>query len=501
MNWIGGSLSRYSKLRPPNHQQRIHSEWDRPQQKARKQINLSPFRPNFMQACQDGNAFYTHNTRNSTKQRTMDEYPDMAPLIQGLESTQIPRLSHDIKTSSQSPLKLQISSNSSIRSCLELAKPQSPSAGHAADEKEQDEPIHQKNQYNTSMQSDAAAFERRKLRMLGKPDWAGLRYIRPVHVKLGKRKREVIERPCIGAHIKTPVLETVDIRYHIQPEAKSQQNSDVVMTGALPRIPDVEIRIGTDALQSTRLCTSDDAILSIAQSNDGMLFDSLGNIGIEMATSKSPDQPPNRKGVGDYEKCGISTLPGLTPPTPNFLIGEENHPASYRFQFITQCCTVVRHSPRQKPRSAKIRATKMPRLTDSMTAMPPRAIPDRLADPDSTEACDYGMQLAEAESKGYANALFAGLESSVEQLHPKPILGYNLSLIPTNTSDLIELQRLADQPTKASESEVDEDTIWREFVFGPFDDSESNSRGVTNDESTERSVESRNRSDSAIPSM
>jgi hypothetical protein len=477
MNWIGGSLARHSKLPSTTTKRRQHKHRVpvRSQQKLGQQSPLSPFRSNFIRVDFNAKDKYTDSAKSNKRQKTLEEYPEAALLVHHLKSMTTSRRSDELSKHSQSPAKCQTRNSSSLTSCFEITKPKLLSIANSKEGNiEKQEMSRFENDYNnTAMQSKTTEIEQKMLHMLDQPDWAGLRYTRPVHINFTKRKKEVIKRPRDAAQRELPVQKAINIRHHGRPEDAKEHRSDVAMTGVSSRVPIIQIRIGTDALQSTRPYKSDDTISSVIKLNDDMLFDSFEDMGVGRATSKSPDQKPNRKRTGAYEKDGLSTSSAPIPPDPNYRSAEGNSLASIGLHFISRPDPSIYPSPELKLRSAQGNAAHMSSPPGPTTTKALEKLPDRLADLDCIKACDYELQSAEAEFEGYPSAFPASVESLVEHRLPRPIPGCNLLPSPINSPDLREIQPSAHKPMTVSREQEEEDKIWRRFVFGKVGRSES----------------------------
>src|ERR1700760_778132 len=216
MNWMGGSLARHSKL--PSTTKKERQKIPVPVSSSlqlRRRLYLPCFAPNLIGLNHDIK-YESPNTVNEHKrQKTLEEYPDVAPLVDHLEAMLNSRPSAEFPRNLQIAAKRQKLNISSLTSCFKGTKPTLPSVANTKEEnadKEQTKCF--ENHDINAIQSSPTIIERKKLQMLDQPDWAGLRYTRLVHINFTKRKREVIERPKIAMQNQLPVRKAVDIRRH-----------------------------------------------------------------------------------------------------------------------------------------------------------------------------------------------------------------------------------------------------------------------------------------------
>lgn len=188
MNWYGGSLHRHSKPTERfGNRNYISSARRFNHVPPSDDFSLSNFVPTYLRPGESADA-----GRISKRQRTLEEFPKLAPLVHRLESignpvkrsssrSRDPRLAHGRRREDKS----YKNGSSSIHPIVIEDK-------EANSDSDIENPT---NSANKLPYHHASSTEEKRLKLLNQQDWAGLKHTRPVHIDFSKRKQRPRQRP------------------------------------------------------------------------------------------------------------------------------------------------------------------------------------------------------------------------------------------------------------------------------------------------------------------
>jgi hypothetical protein len=259
MNWMGGSLNRNSKgaygskKRQPR---RISKAKPTATAKLTETCSLSSFQPNFFQ-------YEDNHSDERNRQTTLDEYPDVAPVVQRLRTMG--------KRDIQSPSQQKATDPRPQRSDVVIDLTADDEERQRRAPKSDTEAIP-----SDIVEPEEINITEKRLVLLNRIDWAELKHTRPVELIQSRKRREKERKKA-----SEPMLSHYKLWSLVQSRSKRDRNDEYcdrqqdkdgpLMSGALPsqrNREDINIMIGTDALASSDLSPIDDEL-----ENEFMLLD------------------------------------------------------------------------------------------------------------------------------------------------------------------------------------------------------------------------------------
>jgi hypothetical protein len=247
MNWYGGSLHRHSKPSERfGNRNYISSARRFNHVQSTDHFSMSNFIPSYLRPEVSSDA-----GRMPKRQRTLNEFPNVAPLVHRLDSmknggkksisTSRSRDSRLVHVRKKDVVRHAAGSSSNRPIIIE-------EIGENLDS-DIDNPA-EGNDLNSN--EPAETVQQRRLQLLNQQDWAGLKYIRPVHMDFAKCKQRPLQRPRAVHEERYDKEFKTREPFKRQHTVEGESSGEFYMTGAL-RVDtsSINVKIGKDALQST----------------------------------------------------------------------------------------------------------------------------------------------------------------------------------------------------------------------------------------------------------
>jgi hypothetical protein len=517
MNWVGGSLHRHSKRQLVTGKRSHQGKGAKSGRIEGNNAGSFTFRPNFLHADCD----ITNGPSN--RQARLDEYPDIAPVVHLLQEMHESNQSA-LSSRSRDPRRKQRSNiePDTVHFQTKAGTVNNPITVAESEDEEKDSLEY--NQDGTPWESDPNGLSRKRLQLLNQMDWAGLKHSRPLRINFTKHKNKVLQRrlhPAESASTR-PEENFYERGQHTLSRPTRDGDSENYMSRNLPPIaPSIQVKIGTDALQSTHLSTGYDMpnqwdrVMLPHEAEHNLPVQSNGpsqDMASEERAYNWETQPKLRSGSWLEENTLIDRQRDVQEQKDADSSGinktiSPSHPFALTSGRISQRDTRLRSSANKTKTSAssikevsvlvgahRIDADNMesrnlhyiPRFQNDVpeptkhmenihavatsasrnVLSPISSSPasDPCSGPNCREADNCLLQQANGGVRGSANTLRASPQNQVDMPTKTFAAEKVATKAPSTPSDLKEIEQLATQPSTDLEDE--EDLTWRKFVFG-----------------------------------
>jgi hypothetical protein len=513
MNWMGGSLHRNSKGARGTKQwkpRRISKAKLTATSKSNTTWSSSTFQPSFFQ-------YEGHHHNGVIRQTTLDEYPSVAPVVQRLQTMEEGRALRFLPEKSIDP-RLQLPSV-----VIDLT----------AEDKDRPKNTIRDMEVSTSGFAEAEEIElgEKKLLLLNRTDWAGLQHSKPVELVKSRKRREAKRRhvgeSILRHHKRLSLIPPCSKRQEEQELFKQQGYGDgPFMSGALPiqhNHGGINIKIGTDALESPVLSLADDTLESELMLLDQdeteselhiqplvPVFDKFAYASFpfqELPLSQMPQlrsELLEQHSLSDHESRKSSEVDDILSEIVYH--GQSTLPISRSAQNLDHNITAPQISPSSAISLPRVAMTKnvsqsdlvVPMITrnnannecrsnpTNMHALP--TIPHHLRPTpltrnkakltnSNTASCKIatGLELAALANLRSGTIFTPDDGRQLYRTAARPTSSEEVALRRTNStsSDYRDIELLTAMPGVLREQEVDEEADWMRFVFGPESGSRS----------------------------